>query len=82
MRVLWIPDSSRQGLFGSCTLWQVLSPTGYHAWCTYGVGSGNDSAASLQGGDNASLRDGDTLLLHGLMDTGSVLVIHLQESNA
>jgi hypothetical protein len=50
------------------------------AWHTYGIGSSYDSAAGLQGGDDAGLGDGDALLLHGLMDTGSVLVIHLRES--
>lgn len=55
------------------------NPHGCRAWRTYGVGRGNDGAASLQGGDDAGLGDGDALLLHGLVDAGSVLVIHLQE---
>lgn len=46
---------------------------------TYGVGSSNDGAASLQRCDNASLGDGDALLLHGFMDAGPVLISHLKK---
>lgn len=35
------------------------------------VGSSDDGAAGLQRGDDASLRDGDALLLHGFVDGGS-----------
>lgn len=70
----WAPDSSRWDLPVSHP-----SPSSQGACCTYGVGGSNDGAASLQGGDDASLRDGDALLLHGLMDAGSVLVVHLQD---
>ena len=45
---------------------------------TYGVGGGDDGAAGLQGGDDAGLGDGDALLLHGLVDAGPVLVVHLR----
>ena len=44
-----------------------------------GVGSGEDATAGLEGGDNPCLGDRDTLLLHRLVDTGPVLVIHLCE---
>jgi len=37
----------------------------------------NDAAPGLEGSDYASLRDGDGLLLHSLMDGSPVLVIHL-----
>ena len=42
------------------------------------VSGGDDGAAGLEGGDDAGLGDRDSLLLHGLVDTGPVLVIHLQ----
>ena len=41
------------------------------------VSGGDDGAAGLEGGDDAGLGDRDSLLLHGLVDTGPVLVIHL-----
>ncbi|KAJ6443533.1 hypothetical protein O9K51_04712 [Purpureocillium lavendulum] len=45
----------------------------------HGVGGGDDAAAGLQGRDDAGLGDGDGLLLHGLVNRGAVLVIHLVE---
>lgn len=54
-------------------------PHGCRAWRTYGVGRSDDGAASLKGSDDAGLGDGDALLLHGFVNAGSVLVIHLQE---
>ncbi len=42
------------------------------------IGSGNDWAASLQGSDNACLADGDALLFHGLVDAGTICIIHLR----
>lgn len=44
---------------------------------TNGIGSSDDSASSLEGGDDSSLGDRNALLFHGLMNTGPVLVIHL-----
>lgn len=58
----------------------AVYPRGCGTRHTYGVGGGDDGAASLQGGNNAGLGDGDALLLHGLVDAGSVLVIHLHET--
>lgn len=56
-----------------------LGPGSLWPWgpCTYGVGSSNDGTARLQGGDNAGLGDGNALLLHGLVDAGPILVVHL-----
>lgn len=45
---------------------------------TNGIGRSEDSASGLQGGHDAGLGYGDALLLHGLVDTGPVLVIHLE----
>ena len=42
-----------------------------------GVRRGDDGAASLEGCHDPRLRDGNTLLLHGLVDAGTILVIHL-----
>ena len=44
-----------------------------------GVGSSNNGAASLEGGHNTCLGDVDALLLHGLVNGGTILVIHLVE---
>ncbi len=41
------------------------------------IGGSNDSAASLQWCDDSSFRNGDALLLHGFMDAGPVLIVHL-----
>lgn len=46
---------------------------------TYGIGSSNNSAAGLQGRDNACFGDGNALLFHGFVDAGPILIIHLQE---
>ncbi len=46
---------------------------------TDGVGGCDDGASGLQRGDNAGLGDGDTLLLHGLMDARPVSIIHLAD---
>lgn len=43
------------------------------------ISCSNDSASGLEWGDNASFGDGDTLLLHGLMDTRPVCIIHLED---
>lgn len=56
------------------------SPGLYYNRHTYGVGSSYDGAAGLQGGNDASLGNGDALLFHGLVDAGSVLVIHLHNT--
>ena len=37
----------------------------------------DDGATCLQRGHDASLGDGDAPLLHGLVDAGRVLVVHL-----
>ena len=37
----------------------------------------DDGATCLQRGHDASLGDGDALLLHGLVDAGPVLIVHL-----
>ena len=42
-----------------------------------GIGRRHDSAPSLQGRNNTSFADGDGLLLHSFVDTGSILIIHL-----
>lgn len=44
---------------------------------TYGISSSNNGAAGLQGCDNACFGDGNALLLHGFMDAGPILIIHL-----
>ena len=41
------------------------------------VSHGDDGATCLQRGHDASLGDGDALLLHGLVDAGPVLIVHL-----
>mmetsp|Transcript_816 Transcript_816/g.1813 ORF Transcript_816/g.1813 Transcript_816/m.1813 type:complete len:317 (-) Transcript_816:1085-2035(-) len=43
------------------------------------VGHSNDGASRMQCGHDASLRNRDGLLLHGLMDGRPVLVVHLVE---
>ena len=43
------------------------------------IGGGDDSAAGLEGGDDACFRNGDGLLFHGFVDRRSILVIHLVE---
>lgn len=43
-----------------------------------GVRCSNDGTASLQGRHNTSFADGDALLLHGFMDTGTIRISHLQ----
>merc|ERR1719151_582170 len=51
-----------------------------HAWVissTDWVGRGNDGAPRLQLGHDARLRDGDSLLLHCLVDRRPVAVVHL-----
>jgi len=37
------------------------------------VGSGDDGASSLEGGDDSGFGDGDGLLLHGFVNGGSIL---------
>ena len=44
---------------------------------TDGVSSRHDAASSLEWGDDARLGDGDTLLLHSLVNTGTIWIIHL-----
>ena len=44
-----------------------------------GIGGGDDGAARLEGGDDASFGDGDGLLFHGFVDGGAVLVVHFVE---
>lgn len=43
------------------------------------VSSSDDGASGLELSDNTSLGDRDSLLLHGFVDTGSVLLVHLVE---
>lgn len=43
------------------------------------VSSGNDGTAGLKLSNNTSFRDGDSLLFHSLVDTSSVLLVHLIE---
>jgi hypothetical protein len=42
----------------------------------YGVSSGQDRSTSIQGGVDTSLSDGDSLLLHSLMDSSLISRIH------
>ena len=46
---------------------------------TNGIGSCNNGTARLKRSDNAGLGDGNGLLLHGFVDRGTVLVVHLVE---
>jgi hypothetical protein len=43
------------------------------------VSSGDDGAPGLERSDDAGLRNGDGLLLHGFVDGGAVSVVHLVE---
>lgn len=47
---------------------------------TNGVRGSDDGASGLQRGDDAGFGDGDTLLLHGLVDTRPVCIIHLEHT--
>ena len=46
---------------------------------TDGVRRSDDGASGLQRGDDAGFGDGDALLLHGLVDTRPVCIVHLQD---
>lgn len=41
-----------------------------------GIGSGDNTTSCLQTCNNTSFWDWDTLLFHGFVDTGSILIIH------
>lgn len=43
------------------------------------IGGCDDGTAGLEGCDDAGFGDGDGLLFHGLVDRGTILVIHLVE---
>jgi hypothetical protein len=44
-----------------------------------GIGGGDHRTPRLQAGHDSRLRNGNGLLFHGLVDGGTVLIVHLQD---